>query len=553
MKNVDGSIKILNINSFLHKVFPANYYLTVLPKIINENYFQPRNDCIPVNLVFPIDWEQSSPVPEDRNWKMQLHSWNMFHPVMDIFDNVQEEEKNMYLEFFLKYIRDWYAQYGQDIVKTFAGRMPKSYAWYDMSVGFRALKLSFIVNRIVNFNLSISQENEEMLLHLIKQHVNHLSIQKVLANNNHRYWQLHGLIMLINIFGKNKLKQKYEYGINELMKFIEEQFSNDYTHLEHSPHYHFFVTDCLKKMILSGLYDNEPIILKMCHNVTDSQLWLVNPSGHCVAIGDSLPSSPVVGKFDTSIVPKDVDETKHTVSKLFATGGYAVIRTNWNIPVENSFHLFFMGAYHSDVHKHNDDMSFEWNVGGQTIILDSGKYGYKSDKFRNYVLSAKAHNIVEIDNFDIREKFGGIPPFGSCIQDLTEDNEIYTINAEWRSNNIKYSRHLEYRTTEATIFVNDRLHLNENKTLTQWFHIGLDFTPYKIEKNKIIFINENNKKLIIENKNNTELLLFYGYAEENDVQGFVCKADYKLEKGYVVGFKIEDVKEMEFNSVLRYE
>ncbi len=86
-------------------------------------------------------------------------------------------------------------------------------------------------------------------------------------------------------------------------------------------------------------------------------------------------------------------------SKLFAAGGYAIMRDGWHA---NALHAVIdsgpLGALNCG-HAHSDALSVELAAGGCPLIVDPGTYSYTSspearDKFRH----SSAHNTVTINN-----------------------------------------------------------------------------------------------------------------------------------------------------------
>lgn len=71
--------------------------------------------------------------------------------------------------------------------------------------------------------------------------------------------------------------------------------------------------------------------------------------------------------------------------------------------MEASTQLFITGTSNTDysAHKHADELSFELFHNGELVIIDPGKYSYNSNAYRNYVLSARAHNTFSLENIEI--------------------------------------------------------------------------------------------------------------------------------------------------------
>src|SRR5690606_13294939 len=115
-------------------------------------------------------------------------------------------------------------------------------------------------------------------------------------------------------------------------------------------------------------------------NIEEAKNWLVDPSGNLVENGDTPPSKPP----RLSVPPRPDLSTSAYQLRCFFDGGYAICRSP-------SAHLFFAAAYHSNLHKHADDLHVSLFDLGRRILVDSGTVGYKGDARREYVLSTRAH------------------------------------------------------------------------------------------------------------------------------------------------------------------
>jgi len=98
-----------------------------------------------------------------------------------------------------------------------------------------------------------------------------------------------------------------------------------------------------------------------------------------------------------------------------------VVRTRADLPPPRSTLVFLMASHHLEAHKHADCLSLLWQDRGETLLADSGKYGYQHDRMRRYFQSTQAHNTVEVDGRDwsraTEDAYGAgmrrVEPFGA--------------------------------------------------------------------------------------------------------------------------------------------
>src|SRR5207245_2362168 len=86
-------------------------------------------------------------------------------------------------------------------------------------------------------------------------------------------------------------------------------------------------------------------------------------------------------------------------SRVFAGGGYAVMRSGWE---REAHHLIFdvgpLGCAISAGHGHADLLSIQCSVFGQPYLVDPGTYCYTADRdWRDFFRSTAAHSTVLLD------------------------------------------------------------------------------------------------------------------------------------------------------------
>ena len=101
--------------------------------------------------------------------------------------------------------------------------------------------------------------------------------------------------------------------------------------------------------------------------------------------------------------PQVLEKWPHTRAGVYlgaVLDGYGVVRSAPEVPRAETAMLFLMASFHAHGREHSDCLSLVWQEGGTNILYQFGKYGYERDAMRDYFLSARAHNTVEIDAED---------------------------------------------------------------------------------------------------------------------------------------------------------
>ena len=81
--------------------------------------------------------------------------------------------------------------------------------------------------------------------------------------------------------------------------------------------------------------------------------------------------------------------------------GWYVMRSGWD--ADALYSIFEVGPYGAG-HQHEDKLTFSIHAYGNTLISEGGKYDYDTSQWRDYVLSARAHNVTRVDGQDQRRR-----------------------------------------------------------------------------------------------------------------------------------------------------
>ena len=469
-------------------------------KNINEGW---RLASYPVIKLDAIPWEFKG--QEQRSWNFHIHSLDMIDSLLKAYSEAQNKT---HLEWALSVALDW--------IHNHVGVSPDNVspmAWYDMAVGVRAYRLSYLLDACENANL-LDRTLIELLWNVLLEHQRYLADDKnIIFHNNHGLYQVAGQLAMGRRFSSRSslMAEAYEQGSRRLDDMLDQQFSSEGVHREHSPDYHRMVFEALKGMRDSGLIENEQTLL-FVDNIERSLSWFVQPSGHIANFGDSdsrlLNRKPVTVKqkwatpemqFVTS--GGEIGCLPEKESVVFKEGGYFIVRkraSDGQPDYSRYSYLAQTAAFHSRTHKHADDLSFIWSDRGQNILVDAGRYGYVgkvktgsklwldgywySDPNRVYCESTRAHNTLEFDGKNYRRK--GAVPFGCALnRTLTTEDGVFISESEVKQHgSIRHARMLIYK-PERWLLVFDWFHDNKKNPhdVRQWFHFSPDLQVLNVE------------------------------------------------------------------------
>jgi hypothetical protein len=438
-------------------------------------------------------------------WKLQGHeqrSHNFHIQCLDMIDQMlraySHSHDQKYLKVSLPIALDWINTHSDSKAQDIS-----PFAWYDMAVGLRSYRLAYLLQATDEIDL-LDETKRQMLWSSLEQHANYLADDKnIIFHNNHGYYQIAGQLAMGRRFASQSptMMQAYQQAILRLRQMLEQQFTPDGIHREHSPDYHRMVYDTLKALIDSGLVEDKAII-ESAKRIEEALSWFVYPNQHIVNFGDSddrsLERSPkeAQGKWTTPEMQFWVGggkcgEKSSDVMRAFSHGGYWIVRKPGDNPVNllKYSYLALNAAFHSRTHKHADDLSFVWFDRGHNLLVDAGRYGYigkaeqgsdlwldgywYSNPWRVYCESTRAHNTLEFDDKNFQRK--GVKPYGSALQRWGQDaSGVMFVEAECKHfTSIRHMRMLFFIPGKWLVIL-DWFHDNKKEPhkVRQWFHIG---------------------------------------------------------------------------------
>ena len=446
-----------------------------------------------VDIKKPIPWDSND--ESLRAWNFMIHSFDMLDSLLCAHSITNRKS---YIEVCIKIAIDWSRLYSEASITN------SSFAWYDMAVGLRSYRLSYIYD-VASSASMLSPEIDSLLWDSIRKHQLFLASDKnIKFHNNHGYYQVAGQLAMARRFldKSSAMKRLYVQGEDRLKKMIYQQFTDEGVHREHSPDYHRMVYNTLRCMIDTKLVRSSELIL-FANKIESALSWFVPPRARVVNLGDT--DNRLVFRFMKEAKRKWKTPEMRYVSTSGMTGvlpgnivahfpksGYFVVRKpSFEDPKNftDSSYLVQSAAFHSRTHKHADDLSFIWCDRGADILTDSGRYGYigkteqgselwhdghwYSDPHRIYCESTRAHNTLEFDGENYPRK--GVKPYGSALgRWLQDDSGMVTVESECRHfRGLRRVRVLFFMPSKwLVVFDWFQDGTDQKHDVKQWFHLS---------------------------------------------------------------------------------
>jgi len=188
--------------------------------------------------------------------------------------------------------------------------------------------------------------------------------------------------------------------LQQLETELQEQILEDGGHYERSPMYHLHVF--LDLLTVLAILREPPEFLK--ETLSKMVNFLENMTlsdGDIPLFGDTvhghLPSFEKVLRVAEKYIPAKKQKTLHSGALSFPSSGYYIYKNNSNPRFEMVIRAGEAGPSFQLAHAHCDQLSYEFLMDNQRVIVDSGMHGYGCSPFRSFQRSTRAHNTVYIE------------------------------------------------------------------------------------------------------------------------------------------------------------
>jgi hypothetical protein len=462
-----------NVLSTIASFHPYSYAGTDWPRVAGDLFAEgwKANREAPIPMVPPIDWSSGH---GDPNWHFQLNS---LRPATPFAYAAWQTDDAANLERMIAVVNDW-------IDFNLTEKRPNCMKWYDMGAGLRAHYIGVSLAELLRRGPASAgpsaedtfERTVEKLVWALHAHGVRLADPSFLPVGNHALFVVLGLATVCRVVPQFAECGEWQpYAVEGARRYVRDTVSSENITLEHSPEYHRFVALALKEMDATTLFDGtlEPVANGMLGNLS----WMYHPNGEISLVGDSSGAARLGESAQLDYVLSEGSEgTVPPVAPVgFFEAGFAILRDDWSRRPfgEHSF-LFFSAAHHSFVHKHADDLTFEWSRRGVPIVLDSGKFEYAGSAERRFFVSTRAANTVEVDGES--HEVGGAAAFGSALRDVgkTASGIQYAAAMATRQpSDVTHARVLAMH--DDWLLVADRLTSETEHTYRQWFGLHESF------------------------------------------------------------------------------
>lgn len=339
-----------------------------------------------------LPWEGGEGVP--RAYLRQLHGHAILRDLVHAFRRSHHRE---YLDHALSIVDDWIRSNPREQP---ANRM----AWHDETTAMRTQSWLLLreavrgADRRAAFPFDAALAGHAALLASDSFHT---------TGTNHGMFQDEALLTYACLVPEDENSGAYfDLATRRLLEYFDLMVTPDGVHREHSPAYHNLIAAKISRMarFYASARENETAarLVVLRRRMARYATHVIKPDGEFPLVSDTFESAHPKPKLFQD------EEYRWAASRgrrgrrptetnvVFPDGGYAIFRSSWTRDGSGTY-VHFTAAYHSDYHKHSDDLSV-WLYHAGDLLTEAGPNGYDyDDPYTAYGYSAHAHNTLLID------------------------------------------------------------------------------------------------------------------------------------------------------------
>lgn len=431
-----------------------------------------------------FNWDIKYP-PSPSMCQLYLHG---FVPINHLIFGYNLTSKNKYLNLAAALIDSWL---------KYESKPKSDFVWYDHSTSDRVLVMIYFVLTVRKNNITAHNQLLNRIEESLMKHGKFLYDDANYSVNNHGTMLNRSLYILSIYLDNNVISKKYEKkALYRLEKELNRNFSDGMVCLENSINYHTFSMNLfinLEESVLKPFGDSlgERMDQSSIERAVDFLIQCSKPDLFLPVIGDSTkkslkdkkyyyPSPNPYPPLEYLLNSGNTGKKPESLIKVYQEEGYAFFRDSWDLKNWNEItYASFKSGFPLKHHKHADDLSFTLFAKGKDIFIDSGTYTYDNGDYRNFFVSALAHNSVVVDNENYPFLIGNHEDTGIIDSGNTEDF-FYVVGKNDMYHGVNITRSFYYLKNGDIVILDDVQSLDTHD-YSQYYHLDSKIYSEDIE------------------------------------------------------------------------
>lgn len=441
-----------------------------------------------------FNWHKDVPAVDSTSYPFQLHYLTVLNQLTQAYNKTNNRA---------------YLQYGERLIKSWTKAHPASnykrlrWGYNDQGTAIRVFHLLNYWDVYKKTALHKDPAFTELMLKTIYEHAEILAAPDFYKErHNHGIFQDMALTAIAQSFPEFDQSLNWQtLASNRLQAQIAHSISPAGIHLEHSPGYQVYVYHTFARFLTWAEANNFtlPSRIDDIREIPEQLAYMMKPNRTLPIFGDTAGHLRAM-----NIIPNTADyphlafavsggvegEAPTLLAKQLGSQ-YSFMREYWSKPplaFSGATQVMMTAGYHSNAHKHADDLSIDVYGLARDFLVETGRYGYSNRPERREVFKAEAHNTVHRygEGLDLSPNMVGKSQILS-VEDKG-DTSVAIGESELIGKGGLHRRTLVYDKAK-TLVVYDRITTPEPDMFVQRFHLGdgLELARGTVEGNDVQF------------------------------------------------------------------
>lgn len=445
-------------------------------------------------------FDVSVPEVDSKSFKFQIHYFTTLNQLTQAYAATGNTE---YLRYGKRIVTSWTKQYP-------AGNY-KRYPWpyHDHGTAIRTFHLLNFWNVFRSSTVNTDPAFSQLFAKTLYEHATLLATPSFYKpNNNHGMFQDMALTAVAETHRSFYRSSSWRsLATNRLTQQLNHSLSTDGVHLEHSPFYQIYLYDTLARFNDWAAANRFALSSRMgdVKDMPGALTYMLKPNGTLPMFGDTpsivhRPDAiPYVERYShlyyAMTQGRSGAQPSTRVGKL--SNQYAFFRQHWGGnagPFHDAVQVMMTAGYHSNIHKHADDLSIDFYGYGRDFIVESGRYAYTNRPERKVVMQAAAHNTVHVAGQNFK-----LTPSNLRRSQITS---VGASSTQWTAagtsgllgQGMTHTRRLAYD-RDGTVLVYDDITSPTTTSFVQRFHLGTGLNRVSSGSRHAMFKDNQNRSI----------------------------------------------------------
>lgn len=362
-----------------------------------------------------IDWRHRGP-RGDREWAWLLNRHQDFVNLLAVY---RETGDSRYRDAIVDQVSDWMD------ANPVPGSLSFSPAWRALEAARRVINSWVPVLAATDGSTEIPPRTRERMVASLVDHADYL-MEHHHFGGNHLVTEMSALLLLAVVLPEHSRSPTWAaYALELLNEELEKQMLPDGVHRELSNHYQKIAGAGFQRARdFSRFLPGRPAPAlpgQRLEQVWDYFARVTRPNGTGPLNNDAdielngiliKPLATVYDRPDWIWIATQGTRGEAPVGSAgswYPYAGHLIFRNHWG---RDALWGFLDLGPHGTDHQQNDRLHLSVSIGSEDFLVDAGRYVYRDDAWSEWFRSARAHNLIRIDDAD------PIPP-GRTMQPAT--------------------------------------------------------------------------------------------------------------------------------------